>query len=302
MTDRWPGAPPTSSWSCSRRLTSASESVLNPRAGLNVSCLFVCWRYVPTVDDVEMYKSHQGPVTELHIVDQYMMEVLLFIPNITSNSQIDTSSLVLPHGDRSRMESGSLSLHWPAFSPTRCGCHREIFAFIWLSPSSTPGSHLTHVSSARGCRRGDRWSGGSAYGGFQEYFTPDAGILYARNKVASCSSRGSCLLVNVQPNQSGLMLQTEAGVWMQHLTETETASVKTPARRPLQLSFFCFFSPPKIQFTVIPLKPIEILESWLKLSLWIIIVTWTQMCPPQIDLAAFRIINKGWITQASDLF
>ncbi|XP_042264119.1 formin-like protein 13 isoform X1 [Thunnus maccoyii] len=32
-------------------------------------------RYVPTVDDVEMYKSHKGPVTELHIVDQYMMEM-----------------------------------------------------------------------------------------------------------------------------------------------------------------------------------------------------------------------------------
>ncbi|XP_071758734.2 uncharacterized protein LOC139914344 [Centroberyx gerrardi] len=32
-------------------------------------------RYVPTLDDVEMYKSHKGPVTELHIVDQYMMEM-----------------------------------------------------------------------------------------------------------------------------------------------------------------------------------------------------------------------------------
>lgn len=27
------------------------------------------------MDDVEMYKSHKGAVTELHIVDQYMMEV-----------------------------------------------------------------------------------------------------------------------------------------------------------------------------------------------------------------------------------
>lgn len=32
-------------------------------------------RYVPTMEDVEMYKSHKGPVTELHIVDQYMMEM-----------------------------------------------------------------------------------------------------------------------------------------------------------------------------------------------------------------------------------
>ena len=36
---------------------------------------FPCSRYVPTMDDVEMYKSHKGPVTELHIVDQYMLEV-----------------------------------------------------------------------------------------------------------------------------------------------------------------------------------------------------------------------------------
>ncbi|XP_041860518.1 formin-like protein 13 isoform X2 [Melanotaenia boesemani] len=32
-------------------------------------------RYVPTMDDAEMYKSLKGPVTELHIVDQYMMEM-----------------------------------------------------------------------------------------------------------------------------------------------------------------------------------------------------------------------------------
>ncbi|XP_030589439.1 formin-like protein 13 [Archocentrus centrarchus] len=32
-------------------------------------------RYVPTMEDVEMYKSYKGPVTELHIVDQYMMEI-----------------------------------------------------------------------------------------------------------------------------------------------------------------------------------------------------------------------------------
>lgn len=30
---------------------------------------------MPTVDDVDRYKSHKGLVSELHIVDQYMMEV-----------------------------------------------------------------------------------------------------------------------------------------------------------------------------------------------------------------------------------
>uniref|UniRef100_A0A672HVC6 Formin-like protein 13 n=1 Tax=Salarias fasciatus TaxID=181472 RepID=A0A672HVC6_SALFA len=33
-------------------------------------------RYVPTVEDVEMYKSHKGPVSELHIVDQYMLALI----------------------------------------------------------------------------------------------------------------------------------------------------------------------------------------------------------------------------------
>lgn len=51
--------------------------------------LFVSWsRYVPTVDDVEMYKSHKGAVTELHIVDQYMMEVQFFISIINHKSQM----------------------------------------------------------------------------------------------------------------------------------------------------------------------------------------------------------------------
>ncbi|KAF1390033.1 hypothetical protein PFLUV_G00053860 [Perca fluviatilis] len=43
-------------------------------------------RYVPTLDDVEMYKSHKGPVTELHIVDQYMLE-MCNIPCL--NTQLD---------------------------------------------------------------------------------------------------------------------------------------------------------------------------------------------------------------------
>lgn len=32
-------------------------------------------RYVPTADDIEMYKSYKGDMTELHVVDQYMKEV-----------------------------------------------------------------------------------------------------------------------------------------------------------------------------------------------------------------------------------
>lgn len=44
-------------------------------------CLCSRCRYVPTLDDVEMYKSQKGPVADLHIVDQYMMEVRLLIWN-----------------------------------------------------------------------------------------------------------------------------------------------------------------------------------------------------------------------------
>ncbi|XP_035236516.1 formin-F [Anguilla anguilla] len=32
-------------------------------------------RYVPTPGDIEMYKSYKGQVSELHVVDQYMMEM-----------------------------------------------------------------------------------------------------------------------------------------------------------------------------------------------------------------------------------
>lgn len=35
------------------------------------------------MDDVEMYKSYKRPVTELHIVDQYMMEVQFLATRIT---------------------------------------------------------------------------------------------------------------------------------------------------------------------------------------------------------------------------
>ncbi|XP_051517827.1 uncharacterized protein LOC127419985 [Myxocyprinus asiaticus] len=40
-------------------------------------------RYVPTADDIEMYKSYKGDVTDLHVVDQYMME-MCNIPNLST--------------------------------------------------------------------------------------------------------------------------------------------------------------------------------------------------------------------------
>ncbi|XP_029520959.2 protein diaphanous homolog 1 [Oncorhynchus nerka] len=43
-------------------------------------------RFVPTSDDVEMYKSYKGSVSELHVVDQYMME-MCNIPYL--NSRLD---------------------------------------------------------------------------------------------------------------------------------------------------------------------------------------------------------------------
>ncbi|XP_026188297.1 formin-like protein 3 isoform X2 [Mastacembelus armatus] len=51
-------------------------SIINEKdGGLSDEHITSLRRYVPTMDDIEMYKSHKGPVTELHIVDQYMMEM-----------------------------------------------------------------------------------------------------------------------------------------------------------------------------------------------------------------------------------
>ncbi|KAI3357778.1 hypothetical protein L3Q82_016171, partial [Scortum barcoo] len=54
-------------------------------------------RYVPTMDDVEMYKSHKGPVTELHIVDQYMME-MCNIPYLSTQLDLLLTLRELPIG------------------------------------------------------------------------------------------------------------------------------------------------------------------------------------------------------------
>ncbi|KAM9855766.1 uncharacterized protein ACBR49_001938 isoform 2-T2 [Aulostomus maculatus] len=43
--------------------------------GLSVEHITSLRRYVPTLDDVEMFKSYRGHEAELHIVDQYMMEM-----------------------------------------------------------------------------------------------------------------------------------------------------------------------------------------------------------------------------------
>ncbi|KAM9351041.1 uncharacterized protein ABDE67_008339 [Symphorus nematophorus] len=54
-------------------------------------------RYVPTLEDVEMYKSHKGPVTELHIVDQYMME-MCNIPYLSTQLDLLLTLRELPIG------------------------------------------------------------------------------------------------------------------------------------------------------------------------------------------------------------
>ncbi|XP_048034476.1 formin-H [Megalobrama amblycephala] len=52
-------------------------------------------RYVPTADDIEMYKSHKGDVTELHVVDQYMME-MCNIPNLSARLDLLLTLRELP--------------------------------------------------------------------------------------------------------------------------------------------------------------------------------------------------------------
>ncbi|XP_029012351.1 uncharacterized protein LOC114858863 [Betta splendens] len=52
-------------------------------------------RYVPTLDDVEKYKSYKGPVTDLHIVDQYMLE-MCNIPNLSTQLNLLLTLRELP--------------------------------------------------------------------------------------------------------------------------------------------------------------------------------------------------------------
>lgn len=56
-------------------------------------------RYVPTLEDVEMYKSYKGAVSELHIVDQYMME-MCHIPYLSAQLDLLLTLRELPVGMR----------------------------------------------------------------------------------------------------------------------------------------------------------------------------------------------------------
>ncbi|XP_060914068.1 uncharacterized protein LOC132990052 [Labrus mixtus] len=53
-------------------------------------------RYVPTMDDVEKYKSHKGPVSELHIVDRFMME-MCNIPHLSTQLDLLLTLRELPN-------------------------------------------------------------------------------------------------------------------------------------------------------------------------------------------------------------
>ncbi|RXM93980.1 Formin-H [Acipenser ruthenus] len=52
-------------------------------------------RYVPTPDDIEMYKSYKGSPSELHVVDQYMME-MCNIPNLDNRLDLLLTIRELP--------------------------------------------------------------------------------------------------------------------------------------------------------------------------------------------------------------
>ncbi|KTF82493.1 hypothetical protein cypCar_00030376, partial [Cyprinus carpio] len=52
-------------------------------------------RYMPTPDDIEMYKSHKGDPNELHVVDQYMME-MCNIPNLSARLDLLLTMRELP--------------------------------------------------------------------------------------------------------------------------------------------------------------------------------------------------------------
>ncbi|XP_059384383.1 uncharacterized protein LOC132118513 isoform X2 [Carassius carassius] len=52
-------------------------------------------RYIPTPDDTEMYKSHKGDPSEMHVVDQYMME-MCNIPNLSARLDLLLTLRELP--------------------------------------------------------------------------------------------------------------------------------------------------------------------------------------------------------------
>lgn len=119
-----------------------------------------------------MYKSHKRPVAELHIVDQYMMEVPYFPPfqiftgmpryqkmsfpvDFARDPGLNLTRLTArarrPPADVLR---GNL-FQRPRHSRAR-GCRDKLLAFISLSPSSTPAGHVAHVRRAKGCSSADR--------------------------------------------------------------------------------------------------------------------------------------------------
>ncbi|XP_076840449.1 uncharacterized protein LOC143485114 isoform X2 [Brachyhypopomus gauderio] len=70
--------------------------IVNEReGGLSDEHIASLRRYVPTPDDIEMYKSYKGDVTELHVVDQYMME-LCNIPYLSTRLDLLLTLRELP--------------------------------------------------------------------------------------------------------------------------------------------------------------------------------------------------------------
>ncbi|XP_068599255.1 uncharacterized protein [Brachionichthys hirsutus] len=63
--------------------------------GLSDEQIATLRRYVPTPEDIEMYKSHKGPVADLHIVDQYMLE-MCNIPCLSSQLDLLLTLRELP--------------------------------------------------------------------------------------------------------------------------------------------------------------------------------------------------------------
>ncbi|XP_026864086.1 formin-like protein 13 isoform X2 [Electrophorus electricus] len=70
--------------------------IVNEReGGLSDEHIASLRRYVPTPDDIEMYKSYKGEVNDLHVVDQYMME-LCNIPYLSTQLDLLLTLRELP--------------------------------------------------------------------------------------------------------------------------------------------------------------------------------------------------------------
>lgn len=132
---------------------------------------FFCPRYVPTIEDVDMYKSHKGPVTDLHIVDQYMMEVRYKNNQWLSDHLFQTTFSTITTANSNDLTVTLLSVLAALPSPNShttgvvTRSHHHVVITL-----QQPAGGPTYIWV--GCRRDNSWTAGSAHTVSEGNLTP----------------------------------------------------------------------------------------------------------------------------------